>query len=310
MTTKEILENSIIFIGPIGVGKSLLSSELAKVTGMDIVHLDELQEFAYAYSHGIKLYFDPIRKFFQMKGIIKDSNLEPQNAALTKTQKRLQKALIQEKFVEYKLYDSLIRGGFEGFIPVVEKVMERHTDTQVDYNRPTLSALLCDNICGVELMLPILQNLKKPIILDTGGPCFMDLSKYEKELTVDCKNSDEKAEIISQIKAVKKFVSSFGTRVYLKPSDYYLESRPYIIDYPLNQLLLKLDTYSPIANVTITPSDLFFDHKNKAFFSRENIEDIVSYETRQSLKNHDRIRELINIILLSRDNILAEGRKK
>lgn len=299
---EEVLKNSIVLIGPMSVGKSLISGELKDMTGYEVISVDELEDNARNYDDNEGVGTNIFSRLVQTLMLKIKSSCLMGHPKLTRNQKRMQKATINNIFKSYKKYEKLC-GGYK----IYESLLDEDYSVRKNRTLNDTQRLLYKQIFYIKLLKPVLERLKKPVIIDTCGMSWIDLDKFKNELEVkaDC-NIECINDYENSLKMIKEFSSRFGTKIYLRAEEDYFNSSSQEIHSHFNQMLLSYsDGYAPLSNYSISSNGIYLDTSDSAFSYREPL-DILSAEKRASLKNHSRILEICNEIIDFHNSIASE----
>lgn len=297
---KEQIDKSIVLIGPVGVGKSLIAENLSKMTGYPILSMDELGHYAfenycaYGTRPGI---VDRIIERLSLKNEASAIN----STHLTRKQKQYKRSAINELIKKRKYYEKLC-----GDYRIFSGIFNEHSKMNIALeNEPLETQLLYENILQFKLLITAMMNIKQPVIIDTCGMTWIDLSdKKNVILGGDMLTQQEIDERSSALESIKRIANRFGTRVFLKPDEYYYKSPNLDTKSDINKVLLEnLDGYERLANIVIEPGQLFLNPSDPSLVSRHPL-DVVSKERRELLMDKKKIDSICKQILQNQKELI------
>lgn len=164
---KSIYENSIVLIGPVGVGKSVIASRLSKITGMPIVSTDLLRHcFSKdALKSHLEFLEFSIRTLHEVNPELRNDERTIEKLKRLKSQEKLLKEQfkLREMFPNLKSYEDY------GYHDDLSRIMLKYYG-EIGwhfYEKQFENKLLAD----------IIAQLRKPCILELGGPVAISLDK-------------------------------------------------------------------------------------------------------------------------------------
>lgn len=240
-TKKDFLEKSIVMNGPVGSGKSLLSSQLSKMTGMPVISADLCRHL-------------PSIEKLNSTDI---SSLNPTELSRFQQQSELRKILPNlETYSTWGFRKAISCKMREKYGPVAWHFYQKQFETR--------------------LFLELVEKLNQPVILDLGGGMGISMDKHYNFLeTIAKKKNPEMFEKIFPLKdfigfdKIKKIMEKFENVVCLQlPSNYksYMDKAK---NEPLNFFTMSTGQYQQTATIPVDVSYLY--NKNKPNWKRATI---------------------------------------
>jgi len=281
--------NSFVMVGPAGVGKSVVSRELSKKTGLPVINFDILRGCPRT-TEEIDSRITTIKNQIKMidMEIDKDSN-DAVRFSLIKKRESLQNEIwvneerrkLRELMPNLPNYDDF---GYSG--DVSEFLRSKFGDVAWHYYQKQYEQLLLEGVC---------EHFNGPAILDLGGglPISLD-SEYDKlretflELSPELyyKHFNHLDKI--GFDKVKSVIDRFDNVTYLKlPQDYSRHGTRASKD-KLNQLFIASGNFETLATNIVPVDNLFVqDENNNPKLNIEGLESIVDNVIRGRVKRHE-----------------------
>lgn len=242
---KNVYKDSIVLIGPVGAGKSLLAQELSLATGLPVISSDRLR-------HLIGL------------SQIKDTDISKLDEKQQREFADLLKfwdVLLKVGFSEKKLSNFYSKHGFN-----------KELSQEIDKKYGPIGWHFYQKQFELELLRYITSKLKQPVILDLGAGMTISLDKDYQKIAQKMLIEDKKLynacfnkKISFDFKDIKKELKKFQNVVYLQlPKDYKTKMTKAAND-KLNDIFLSTKQYEELSKMTINVDGLINgNEKNKA----------------------------------------------
>lgn len=294
MKNEEVLKNCVVLTGPMSVGKSLVSSELSKKTGMEVVSIDDVLGFAYAeLYYGLHAEPNYLSRFYKTT---LNTELKRQKKTSNLSLEELEEQITQriDNYIDEYIRLKFLLGSFEEVFPILKRYYRIFNGCS-NLNADTCLALFQEKST---LALDVIsKKLKQPVIIDT--PAFLGW----KIPDFNFRESDTKS--LSRLsyhetpqsieKATRKILDKFGPKIFLTPGIDY--SKRQNVDSTTNFILLDLiDQYAEYADIEVSVNNMFYDENDESLKIREwfNAE---SHNKRQTLKNNSELSNICDSIL-------------
>ena len=245
-------KNSIVLIGSVGAGKSLVSRALAAKLGLQVITTDE---------------FRHLPKMDEILKTLSDPYLPPR---------------IKDEYIRYQhlrsKYPSIRNYSDFGFNPESSKYLERNFGKIAwHYYQKQFENLLIQDICA---------NIQGAVILDTGGgmPISLDQEYAELRNKFENINSSLFHREFKHIDMISKAITSdiyskFEHIVYLKMPDSIIDRSDRAQDDYIGKKFIESGDYDKIATDVVDTTGLYVDGKpqhNVLDTITNNIIDIAS----------------------------------
>ena len=283
---KEVFEKSIVLVGPAGAGKSLLSHELSRRTGLPVVSLDLMRNC------GENVVIIKLEK----------EHIESQISFLShEREKGENTAEIDKRIDDLKNISGQCTGQIE-----MRKLLPNVQDYSAMGFDKSVAKYLHENFGPIashfyvkqfenELLAAVVRQLETPVILDMGGGMAVSPDRdYEKLreqfLRLDAakyrEHFDEKK---IGFKHIKKALKQFKTVVELKLPHDYKQSMvgERAANNPLNEAFISPGQYSEVATKSVDVSGLVKNGKVDENVKNKIVEEIL-FST-QKIKRKTRI---------------------
>ncbi len=249
---KNIFQNSIVLIGPVGVGKSAIASKLSRITGMPVVSTDLLRHCfsKVALKSHLEFLEFSIRTLQDGHPELKNDERVIQKLKRLKSQEKLIKEQIKlrEMFPNLKSYEDY------GYTEDLSRIMLKYYG-EIGwhfYEKQFENKLLAD----------IVSQLKEPCILELGGPVAISLDK-QYDVVAEKMKTRNPAIFKSGFKEdnkgflfIQNCLSPFKNVISLTlPDDYKLKMMKTSCD-ALNPHLLASGQYDKLATKSICVDNL------------------------------------------------------
>lgn len=243
----EILEKSIILNGPIGSGKTLISCELERITGMKCIHLDTMR-----FLQSAELYSWEIDNETDERELKKEKFLLSVRRSFPKIR----------NYMDFG-YNSKIANQYKRrFGKVGECVYMKQFDTM--------------------LLEEVYKKIKEPCIIDMGGTMGIALedkcknllkilAKEDPDLVYENINFD-----FMGFDRILDFLSKFKNVIELRLPDGFGSLKTKSAKCELNRLLIASGEYSRTATATVDVSGLVTYDGDKDDFDIHKLDEIVS----------------------------------
>ena len=238
---KSVFKDSIVLIGPVGAGKSLLAQELSLATGLPVISSDRLRHLI---------------GFSQIKNM-DISKLDVKQQQEFDELLKLWDLLLKVGFSEKKLSNFYSKHGFR-----------KELSQEIEKKYGPIGWHFYQKQFELELLRYITSKLKQPVILDFGAGMTISLDKdYQKISQImarEDKNLYAACFKIFSFKDIKREVGKFQNVVYLQlPRDYKAKMDKASKD-KLNDIFLSTKQYEELSKKTINVDGLINgSEKNK-----------------------------------------------
>ena len=174
MSNKDVFENSIVLIGPVGAGKSLLSSKLGERTGKPVITTDLLRHCPKSMEE-IDARKDYIDRRIQELEILEGSS----------TDKKIQEDLVR---LRNESWVCSRQKEMRALLPNVPNYEELGFDGRVSNYARDLGMVewhFYQKQFENQLLKAIVENLKVPAIIDMGGGMAISLDDEYEDIAYD-----------------------------------------------------------------------------------------------------------------------------
>lgn len=289
---KQDLEKSIVLVGPLSVGKSLIAPVLAEKIGYKYICIDDLMAFISGELNGL---ISPNQK--EQKALIRvllnEDYKDPDKIESMKDPKFIKnQTLLYENYID--IYNSVREavGNLKKFYSIFSKI-----ESFTYFIKSTEDEMAGMSMYISEILDIIIKSAKYPLVLDIPGwmgwntnslRISSDFSKILKEDKIEI---DEK-----KCKKILNKIFNTATTVFLQPGmDYKIRNAAN--KEPVNQFLLNsLDGYFEHAKLMVSVNGLFYEPENKALHLRTWF-DVKENLERDRIKNHSEINSIVEQII-------------
>lgn len=227
-------DNSVVIIGGVGVGKSLVSNRLSAVTGLEVVNVDE-----YRHLPTIK----------EIKKVLGDPHLPP-----PRRDEFLHYKHLREKHPNIRNYRQF------GFKPEISQYLEHNFGKVAwHYYQKAFENMLMQDIC---------ENVSGAVILDVGGGMPVCLDREYDRLRAKFESLDRKLfyREFNHLDWVNKEVThgiytGFKNVIHLETPEHKSDRSDRALDNVLNRYFLASMDYEKVARTTIDTTGLFVGGK-------------------------------------------------
>lgn len=302
---QENLRKCITLIGPSSVGKSLLTTPLAKKLDMPYVSIDDLLVMI-DYDMSDYISPDPKKQKQFFKDVIKDLEGDHEIAKQLKdpAMRPHVEALVKDFIKEYNKYIKLL-----GSLQPYYKIASKHYDMAeaTDDPRDGFKNLA---ITSAEMLDKILKRIDQPIIISSPAPFGWNVD----ELTIPRRaerylQKHNKSVDIERCKQVSKRILRDTTTVYLQPGLDYADRNGARRHYGNRIILQDLAAYEDVAKITVSVNGMFYDPKDHALRKREWFNARVNM-IQERLKNKPEIKNICEQIIDLREYVVSpQGRQ-
>lgn len=280
----------IMFIGPMGVGKSTIAQQVGEKMKMPVVSLDELMSY--------------MKMIYQFRGL-------PSFEVWKNTQEFVFKDTLDEQsFIKNKkAIDEKIIDGYKKLNTYNDLfnltslfneyyVMQRKLNSCDVYDG--MSAAFLNNYCELEFLDVLLNNLNKSVILDSFGgigsileaPCDMYIGGSLIKKGENCEELQERV------------LKRIGTKIFIAPGRGYEERYHDTGSKIVNDAyFVNPDSFYKYADIFIPTNDLFVDSTNEIFKQQRDDYDLESSQKVKDLLNAPEFSHICNEIVESINNL-------
>lgn len=274
---RKNIANSIILIGPCGVGKSLIASQLSEKTNISLLDIDDLMFFIEA-DMTEELSNDKDKQKIYIEEEIKKLSKLNRNNPLSKAELEKEKELVYEFVDTYNYYYNLL-GGFEQFYHIIyEYYKSIHVFSTMN------SRISKINNATLKLIDKIFESTNKNFIISPPASFGW--------------NSKNILNVNTQIlqKKICEFLESTQT-VLLQPGyDYKLRIPKDKTSAYYKHFFKKSGFYYENANLEISTNGLFYEPSND-FLKRKTWLDAREAIIKERLKNNSEINNICDQII-------------
>lgn len=257
---QNIYKESIIVIGPVGVGKSTVSRRLGEVNRMPVIITDLLKHCPKDLG-GIYLQRSKIRtRINELKDDIEYNSKCDKYKANKELRKLNNDMWVLDKQVEMRMLLPNVKNFSDfGFKPEVSVYLrERFGDVAWHYYQKQFEN---------KFMQDLINNLPKPCVIDMGGGLPISLDEEYVKLDKEFRSIDEKLYLQNfdldgiNFEIIKTMLEPFKNVVELELSTDYKKYDSRASRDPLNDVYLSTKQYGQLAKKTINASGLFSEDK-------------------------------------------------
>lgn len=257
---QNIYKESIVVIGPVGVGKTTVSTRLGEVNRMPVIITDLLKHCPKDLG-GVYLKRSQVRsRINELKDEL-EYNPSCDKYKITKELRQLNNDMwVMDKQVEMRLLLPNVKNFADfGFKPEVSVYLrEKFGDVAWHYYQKQFE---------VKFMQDLINNLPKPCVIDMGGGLPISLDEEYEKLDKEFRSIDEKLYLENfdlegvNFEAIKTMLEPFKNVIELQlPTDYKnFDSRA--SHDPLNDVYLATSQYGDLAKKSINVGGLFSENK-------------------------------------------------
>ncbi len=259
-------ENSVVLLGPKGVGKSLISSTLAEKLGIKmVVSTDFLRSILIMYDFGVLRNFNDFKNQIEQRS--KQERINPlalNQKELIEIQKRDIDAYFKKvygaaqvffAFKQNKKFDDLLNK-----IRLIKQIKARNTWLSNNGYNFLMQYFLLEL---VEMYLSS-TRISEPIVLDMGADLGVNYTLTQSEFMQFAPLLNENYE--SVINKQKNLIEKFKMRVMLVPGeDYFNNSNPKIYDADNKNFLNKINDYIDYCNITVSANGLSYNNAHPVY---------------------------------------------
>jgi len=283
---QEDLKKSIMLMGPICVGKSLISKELGKRLNMPVLSIDYLLSFIDMEQRGI-LSPSPEDQEHYIKSCLQ--SIKEDKEALSDEKYRETEIKLVHDFIDlYNYYRHLV-GPFKEFYEINTQY---HNSS---WHVHTLNeSIYCLKDCSYKVLQKALSKIDRPIIIDPPAPFGWEASKISFFEQFRMNAFDSNIAPFGLDKKIERLTKT-TTSILLEPG----------LDYPLRNaspskhndtLVSTIGNYYENADIIISTNGLFFEPENK-WFQQRTWRDAREALTKESLKNRSEISNICDEIV-------------
>ena len=251
---KEALEKSIVLIGPIGVGKSVIANELSINMGLDVISTDLLR-FCPHNIEPLQQENIELQKQIDSKKTINLFLLNKSKKIHNTIRNCEQKIHFNNKLIKLRTLLPNVPNYYEmGYRPEIAELISQ--------NYGNIAWHCYNKEYEIKLMQAIVENLNEPLIIDTGGG-VPNVLQNDREVALKDNNgkvyfSMGKNKTALIFDDIKKTFSNFGNVVYLKMPQ-RIESEK--AKDSLNESFIQSGQYEKLATQTISTENLIKNDK-------------------------------------------------
>ena len=304
----EILKKCIVLTGPMFVGKSLISSELSKRTGIPRISIDEIIAFAKEEKKNELNSNIEFLEAFREREISEEFKLQhkkypnkPIDELITEIEN-----LVDEFISQYLFVIDMI-GPLDGIYPIIEEYYDLFGKCPF-LNADTELTILQERFAKV--LEFVYTKIKVPCIIDTPAhlgwnPPDFNFCKKDTE-TLNKINYNQTPQTIGQ--KIRILLEMAGPKIFLEPGIDYNQRQSH--DSNAHFIMTDMiDQYYDFADVFISVNNLFYDPNDKSLQTRSWL-DTESNQKHNLLKNHGEISNICNQILTAINELEEEKELK
>jgi len=272
------IKNSIVLMGPCGVGKSLISETLAKRTGMPKLDIDDLM-FMIELDLGGTLSPNKVHQERFIKEQLNELKTIKRDTPLTEEELKQEEVLVRNFVKLYDYYYELL-GGFSKF----------HAD-YYNYYKSTqgyttdLHEVYLHNKLAMELIDTIYNSTDTPFIISPPA----SLGWTNNSILHPSLQTLQKEKINPFLQSTQTVLLEPGEDYYIKnPNDpKSVNSRVFMKNY---------ENYYPYVDLFISTNGLFYEPEND-FLKQRTWVNVREYLTKKRLKNRGEIGNICDQII-------------
>ena len=256
---KNVYRDSIVLIGPVGAGKSLLADEISARAGLPVVSSDKLRH---------------LMGLSQIKAL-DFSNLDEKQQKEFCNIAKLWETLLSVGFNEKELSNFYSKHGFD-----------KNISQEIERKYGPIGWHCYQKQFEIELLKYISSNLNQPVILDLGAGMAISLDKdYErikKRMRVEDRALyDHCFQCSFSFKDIRKALNKFDNVIYLQlPKDYKTKMEKASKDR-LNEVFLSTKQYDQLSTKTANVDGLIDGNKK----NKERAEIVVDKILKEKQKS-------------------------
>lgn len=264
---KEVFDKSIILIGPVGAGKSLISSKLGEKLDMKIITTDLLRHCP----KDIRAIDEKIAKLSKM---LHDAD-ENDTKLISRLKNELWVSLKQKEMRE--LLPNVLNYEEMGF--------NGHVSNYLEQNFGVVAWHFYQKQFENMLLVSIIKNLKEPCIIDMGGGMSVCLSEEYKKLDKKFRKLDKQLYLNNfdlntiSFSIIKKCLKPFKNVIELQlPNNYENMTKAY--NDKLNRYFIESGQYSKVAKKSIKITNLINGHD----YNKDTLNNIIDNITNKNIR--------------------------
>ncbi|MBE5735054.1 MAG: hypothetical protein E7361_01200 [Clostridiales bacterium] len=293
--TEENLRKSISLIGPSGVGKSLLASELSSRLGMPNICIDDLMQLVDLEMRGVI----NTNKFDQeqyKKDVIKDIARDPMlKDCLNDEYKDKEIALVNEFVDMYNNYHNLIKD----FTPLYDVVNAYMDQPYQSFSEQEVIITLND--VAIKMIEYVYSVVDQPIVLDPPGSFGWDMVGEKTNMFTKMRLKKYGISIPKLQDKTDEILSKTNTVLLCPGLDY--DDRNLARGNDVNEYLLhNIDHFYKNADLVISTNGLFNTPSNR-YLQQRTWFNAKEWDTKQKLKNNGTISNMCDEIVLRIDEL-------
>lgn len=253
---RKVFEESYVIIGPVGVGKSLVSEKLGKKTGLPVITLDLMRHCPRTIKEIEAQKRDYIIELSNLEEKLSKRKADHQREMLGEEIARLKNEIwVCERRIEMrKILPNLPnynQFGFKGFLSA--EISQNHGPVVWHFYQKQFEN---------KLLKALVEQLDQPCVIDMGGGMSIALEDSYKRIKPDIINiySEKYGKTFdynnSTFSIIKKCLKPFKNVVYLTPPKNYQDNQDRMQRDPLNPLFLASKQYQKLAKVKIDTNGL------------------------------------------------------
>ncbi len=269
MNNKKVYENSIVLIGPVGAGKSLLSSKLGEKTGMPVITTDLLRhcpknlEEIEARKVGL---LERINKLENSKSFKSQSGLQAEINSLKN------ECWVCDRQIEMRT-----------LLPNVPNYKDLGFDSRISNYARELGIVewhFYQKQFENQLLKSVVSNLKTPAIIDMGGGMAISLDEEYEDIAYDLKTFNpvmfQRYVDMSNIgfNHIKEALAPFKNVVELVLPEEYKESMEKASLDKLNDKFIKSGQYAMLATKHVSVEGLISEVDYNAERANQIVDEI------------------------------------
>lgn len=272
---QQNISNSILLMGPSGVGKSLIAGALSQKTNLPLLDIDDLINFIESDLMGGLIKDEEIQKDF-INFQIEDLKKVEREIPLTPEESKKEESLVYELVDLYNYYHDLL-GGYEQFYQDYFDFRQSKCITKHDQ-------VYSMNKLTYQILNKVYESTNTPFVIsppasfgwETKNPLHFNLKFLQDK--------------------VGNFLDSTQTILLEPGQDYHLRSTTDKTSVNDKLLLKHLDGYYEHADIVISTNALFNDPENE-FLQQRTWLNVRETLTKEQLKNTAEIDNICDQIL-------------
>ncbi len=282
--------NSITLIGPASVGKSLISKELSKLTGMPVISLDMIINYITKPINHTSIKAKDVK---QLKKLVNEEvkNTFPYKKGSPEHKK--QKELIENYITIFENYFDMF--GYHFGFQELSKIFQDVSSLPI-FNPSNEDYIAIRQICDIKMLEFIFSKFHGSAIFDVPAT-------FAYKIQTDDTNSNCLINLNLLDELTKDILSEMGTIVYLEPGEDF-EHRQTSTTPAATMLYQTRENYYQNADVVVSTNGIFPDaYKDSETFKHRFNFDAATIIKKEKLLNKAEIANICEQILSSCKNL-------